>query len=76
MAEHKTSLRVIAQDSALSDIRGIFCRMLRAVDKDFGKPRVLEPYLVGGLVAIFYFPILIGNLIIPIDELHHFSEGW
>ena len=24
----------------------------------------------------FYFPINIGNLIIPTDELHHFSEGW
>ena len=24
----------------------------------------------------FYFPINIGCLIIPIDELHHFSEGW
>ena len=29
-------------------------------------------YLVGGLVAIFYFPILIGFLIIPIDELLFF----
>ena len=26
--------------------------------------------------AIFYFPINIGNVIIPTDELHHFSEGW
>ena len=24
----------------------------------------------------FYFPIHIGFLIIPIDALHHFSEGW
>ena len=30
--------------------------------------------LVGGLVAIFYFPINIGNVIIPIDS--YFSEGW
>ena len=29
-------------------------------------------YLVGGLVAIFYFPINIGFLIIPIDELIFF----
>ena len=28
--------------------------------------------LVGGLVAIFYFPIWLGNLIIPIDELIFF----
>ena len=35
--------------------------------------------LVGGdwLPWILYFPILIGNvIIIPINELHHFSEGW
>ena len=32
--------------------------------------------LVGGLVAIFYCPIWLGNVIVPIDELHHFSEGW
>ena len=30
------------------------------------------PILVGGLVAIFYFPINIGCLIIPIDELIFF----
>ena len=30
------------------------------------------PYLVGGLVAIFYFPISIGLLIIPIDGLIFF----
>ena len=29
-------------------------------------------FLVGGLVAIFYFPINIGCLIIPIDELIFF----
>ena len=33
-------------------------------------------YMVGGLEHQFYFPIHIGLLIIPIDELHHFSEGW
>ena len=34
--------------------------------------------LVGGLVAInFIFPLILGiSFIIPIDELHHFSEGW
>jgi hypothetical protein len=25
---------------------------------------------------IFYFSHHIGNVIIPTDELHHFSEGW
>ena len=30
--------------------------------------------LVGGLVAIFYFPINIGNVIIPID-VHIFQRG-
>ena len=33
-----------------------------------------EPELVGGLVAMFYFPINIGLLIIPIDS--YFSEGF
>ena len=34
--------------------------------------------LLGGLVAInFIFPEILGIIIIiPIDELHHFSEGW
>ena len=32
-------------------------------------------WLVGGLVAIFYFPINIGLLIIPID-FHIFERGW
>ena len=32
----------------------------------------LRHFLVGGLVAIFYFPINIGSLIIPIDELIFF----
>ena len=31
-------------------------------------------YLVGGLEHFFIFPS-IGNVIIPTDELHHFSEG-
>ena len=35
----------------------------------------LNESLIGGLVAMFYFPINIENLIIPIDELI-FSEGW
>ena len=32
-------------------------------------------YLVGGLEHEFYFPFHIWDVIIPIDELHHFSEG-
>ena len=35
-----------------------------------------EPLLVGGLVAIFYFPIYWVAFIIPIDEVNHFSEGF
>ena len=31
--------------------------------------------LVGGLEHDFYFSHHIGNVIIPTDELHHFSEG-
>ena len=31
--------------------------------------------LVGGLEHEFYFSHHIGNVIIPTDELHHFSEG-
>ena len=39
--------------------------------------RNMKPWLVVWLPSIFYFPINIGEfLIIPIDELHHFSEGW
>ena len=34
------------------------------------------PANVGGLEHQFYFPRNIGKRIIPIDELHHFSEGW
>ena len=33
---------------------------------------VIILFLVGGLVAMFYFPINIGLLIIPIDELLFF----
>ena len=33
-------------------------------------------FLVGGLVAIFYVPMNIGFLIIPIDELIFFRTGW
>jgi hypothetical protein len=35
-------------------------------------------FLVGGLESMFYdFPyIYIGNVIIPTDEVHHFSEGY
>ena len=34
------------------------------------------PILVGGLEHEFYdFPIILGNVIIPTDEPHHFSEG-
>ena len=32
-------------------------------------------YLVGGLEHEFYDFPYIGNVIIPADELHHFSEG-
>jgi len=31
--------------------------------------------LVGGLEHLDYFSHHIGNVIIPTDELHHFSEG-
>jgi hypothetical protein len=31
--------------------------------------------LVGGLDLLDYFSHLIGNVIIPTDEVHHFSEG-
>ena len=35
-------------------------------------PKNEQQVLVGGLVAIFYFPIIIGLLIIPIDDLIFF----
>ena len=31
--------------------------------------------MVGGLEHEIYFPIIFGNVIIPTDEVHHFSEG-
>ena len=35
-----------------------------------------KPWLVGGLVAIFYFPIYWECHTIPTDEVVYFSEGW
>jgi hypothetical protein len=32
-------------------------------------------FLVGGFKHGFYFPFHIWDVILPIDELHHFSEG-
>jgi len=32
--------------------------------------------LVCGLEHLDYFSHHIGNVIIPTDEVHHFSEGW
>jgi len=32
--------------------------------------------LVGGFKHDFYFPFHIWDVILPIDELHHFSEGY
>ena len=40
--------------------------------RDDGDLAVGFTFLVGGLVAMFYFPINIGNLIIPVDELIFF----
>ena len=40
--------------------------------REFCERRCEDGFLVGGLVAIFYFPINIGNFIIPIDELIFF----
>ena len=34
---------------------------------------MLDLNLAGGLEHVFH--IIIGNVIIPADELHHFSEG-
>ena len=35
-----------------------------------------SPYLLGGVEREFYFPFHIWDVIFPIDELHHFSEGY
>ena len=32
--------------------------------------------LVTGTMEFYDFPETVGNVIIPTDELHHFSEGW
>jgi len=34
-----------------------------------------EAYLVSGLEHEFHFPFHIWDVILPIDELHHVSEG-
>ena len=34
-----------------------------------------NPILLGGLEHLDYVSIIYGNVIIPTDELHHFSEG-
>jgi predicted oxidoreductase len=36
----------------------------------------VSSWLVGGLEHFLFFHIYMGNIIIPTDELHHFSEGW
>ena len=36
---------------------------------------VINKNMVGGLEHEIYFPIIFGNVIIPTDEVHHFSEG-
>ena len=41
-----------------------------------GVPPVFIPFLVGGLVAIFYFPIHIGLLSSSQVTNSYFSEGW
>ena len=46
---------------------GILC-----VDDTFGWPPTSYD-LVGALEHVFFHSV--GNVIIPIDELHHFSEG-
>ena len=50
--------------------------MNRNSQKKSKKKNTMNPTvkLVGGLVAIFYFPRKIGNVIIPIDS--YFSEGF
>jgi hypothetical protein len=40
----------------------------------FGIKNWSHPFLVGGLEHVFFFHS-VGNVIIPTDELHHFSEG-
>jgi hypothetical protein len=39
------------------------------------RKRQLYLHLIGGLEHGFYFSHHIGNVIIPTDKLHHFSEG-
>jgi hypothetical protein len=34
-----------------------------------------ESWLVGGFKHEFYFPFQAWDVILPIDDLHHFSEG-
>ena len=57
------------------------CRFpCRGVGRDFWNHFPLQgfhlenPYLIGGLEHLL-FVHSVGNVIIPTDELHHFSEG-
>ena len=36
---------------------------------------LVNAHLAGGLEHLDYFPFHIWDVILPIDELHHFSEG-
>ena len=55
-------------------------RLVKSLDMRFYDKKKIYTYnyLIGGLEHEFYFSIQlgnIGNVIIPIDELHDFSEG-
>ena len=55
---------ITAQKKCLAQVRGLV-----------NSSPVLYRSLVGGLEHGFYDFPYIGNVIIPTDELHHFSEG-
>jgi len=50
--------------------------LIMVISGNYSNSPLKNIYLVGGLEHVFYdFPD-IGNVSIPTDELHHFSEGY
>jgi len=60
-------------------IRGIIPKwpntsVIFTVDLKFSQIRIPDSWLIGGLEHDFYFPFHIWDVILPIDEVHHFSR--
>ena len=58
-----------AFELGVDGLHGSSCEYHRMIT---AKAAISLQLLVGGLVAMFYFPMTIGNVLIPIDELIFF----